>query len=589
VAFVSFRLPSNNHTNVALSRLSSSENQSHQLRVLSPIRSNASNKSPQSATVQRGKKRPKNRREMKEQKKNELKKELRHHSPRDGITAVLLSKVLPDDPRRPTDPKSILTSLKDREKKKSYFTKTKKMDSKQQSTRNALEKSQPYAQKNEHDVSLSVKSVHAFAAEEYFDRKTRMEDNDDSLDYYYANDDDTIRGNRSEETYEGHEEFCTTPSFYRLYRPTCNELHSSVGDYQWLMPDKYMPQKHLSRYLGAGHYRQVFRLERQFVSDSDEVIFKSMKRLPRGRKPLEERAAYNPAEVGKNFELYDDMRKDSMVMELLTSSPRIADIYSFCALSSLIEYVPTMLEDYVMPTEGYEPKERDTDDDRTPVNEYINPLEKLQMALEMAKGLATMHGHSGGVIANVDVQIGQFCRGKDGLIKILDFNRAEVLLWDAKEERYCTFLNGVPPDGSVSRLCDIYASATFFPIPLSPSSLLRAILYKQLRAPEEIIDAPLTEKIDVYALGNLIYSVLTGLLVNRNFETEKAHRRITHGKTENIDVDYFDSRSPAEMALVKVIQWCWTFDANERPSIFQIVEFLEDEVRKNVYSSQDVY
>jgi len=247
-----------------------------------------------------------------------------------------------------------------------------------------------------------------------------------------------------------------------------------------------------------------------------------------------------------------------MVMELLTSSPRIADIYSFCALSSLIEYVPTMLEDYVMPTEGYEPKERDTDDDRTPVNEYINPLEKLQMALEMAKGLATMHGHSGGVIANVDVQIGQFCRGKDGLIKILDFNRAEVLLWDAKEERYCTFLNGVPPDGS-------------------------------LRAPEEIIDAPLTEKIDVYALGNLIYSVLTGLLVNRNFETEKAHRRITHGKTENIDVDYFDSRSPAEMALVKVIQWCWTFDANERPSIFQIVEFLEDEVRKNVYSSQDVY
>jgi len=249
-----------------------------------------------------------------------------------------------------------------------------------------------------------------------------------------------------------------------------------------------------------------------------------------------------------------------MVMELLTSSPRIADIYSFCALSSIIEYAPGNMEDYVMPTKGYEPTqppdEQEEVKDPTPINDYIKPMEKLEMALELAKGLAAMHGHSGGVIANVDVQIGQFCRGKDGLIKILDFNRAEVLLYDEEQEQYCTFSNGVPPDGS-------------------------------LRAPEEIIDAPLTEKIDVYTVGNVIYSILTGLLVNRDFSISQAHRRITHGKTEEIDANYFISRSPAEMALVKVIHWCWTFDANERPSIFQIVEFMEDEVRKNLNSSQD--
>ena len=91
----------------------------------------------------------------------------------------------------------------------------------------------------------------------------------------------------------------------------------------------------------------------------------------------------------------------------------------------------------------------------------------------------------------------------------------------------------------------------------------------------------------MYTLGNVVYSILTGLLVNRDASTSKAHWRITHGKIEEIDANYFISRSPAEMALVKVIQWCWTFDAKERPSIFQIVEFLEDEVRKNLYSSQD--
>ena len=135
-----------------------------------------------------------------------------------------------------------------------------------------------------------------------------------------------------------------------------------------------------------------------------------------------------------------------MVMEQLTSSNRITNIYSFCATSSLVEYAPGNLNKYVMPTDGV--KEVD-DDDPTPVNN-IGAEEKLEMSLELAKGLAAMHGHSGGVIANVDVQLGQFSRGKDGLIKILDFNRAEAMLYDEIEEDYCKFENGSPPDGSVS-------------------------------------------------------------------------------------------------------------------------------------------
>ena len=50
----------------------------------------------------------------------------------------------------------------------------------------------------------------------------------------------------------------------------------------------------------------------------------------------------------------------------------------------------------------------------------------------------------------MDVQIGQFCHGMDGLIKVLDFDRAEVLLYDEAQEEYCGFENGPPPDGSVS-------------------------------------------------------------------------------------------------------------------------------------------
>jgi hypothetical protein len=79
-----------------------------------------------------------------------------------------------------------------------------------------------------------------------------------------------------------------------------------------------------------------------------------------------------------------------MVMELLTHSPRIANIYSFCALSSIIEYAPGNIEKYVMPTGGYK---KTDDDDPTPVND-IDGVEKLTLALELAKGTLPQYYNS---------------------------------------------------------------------------------------------------------------------------------------------------------------------------------------------------
>jgi len=218
-----------------------------------------------------------------------------------------------------------------------------------------------------------------------------------------------------------------------------------------------------------------------------------------------------------------------MVMELLSSRKRIADIYSFCGLSSVIEYAPGQIEKEVMTTSG-----------RKNIDQ---PIKMLEMAIELAKILATIHGHKDGVISTADVQVGQFCRGRDGFIKMLDFNRAEVLLYDESHGEYCRFENGVPPDGS-------------------------------LRAPEEIIDAPLTEAIDVYSLGNVFYSILTGRYVNDDYSVSKAHQRLRKGKTEHLDASIYE-RSPAEFAIMKATQWMWTFDAVERPSIFDVLKFLE--------------
>ncbi|KAL7441250.1 hypothetical protein ACHAXH_009149, partial [Discostella pseudostelligera] len=135
-----------------------------------------------------------------------------------------------------------------------------------------------------------------------------------------------------------------------------------------------------------------------------------------------------------NYKEY--MRMDAMVMERLTSSPRAIDIYSHCAMSSVIEFAPIDMQDYIMPTIGYTPKKilrrgaKHIGGWDGPLNSYISPEEKLEIALQMAKCLAVMHGYDGGPIVNVDVQVGQFFRGRDGMIKIVDFNRAEPLMYD---------------------------------------------------------------------------------------------------------------------------------------------------------------
>ena len=87
--------------------------------------------------------------------------------------------------------------------------------------------------------------------------------------------------------------------------------------------------------------------------------------------------------------------------------------------------------------------------------------------------------HSLLLFSRSTLDLSLYSRGKDGKIKLVDFNRAEPMLFDTKKEEYCKWRNGLSEDMS-------------------------------LRAPEETVDAGLNEQVDVFSLGNVFYSVLTG-------------------------------------------------------------------------------
>ena len=329
---------------------------------------------------------------------------------------------------------------------------------------------------------------------EFVQRHSYMDDT--WYDPYYAFDDDVLRGtlglgieeDEDEDEDEDERNVCTRPSFARMYHPTCNDIHASVSGYQWLIGEEIYSRRwttkkkkrkyhrrfissikkkiKLSKYLGSGYYRDAFLFQ---TPEDLSVVFKTMKTMYPSEDGVSQddqvqldQMGFDPNDKMTFLKYKEYMRTDAMVIELLSSSPRAIDMYSHCSLSSVIEFAPTDMEGYIFPTDGFSPKtfvrrgeEKDDDgldnDDEhhEPINNHISAEEKLEIALEMAKCIADMHGFEDGVIVNVDVQLGQFFKGQDGKIKIVDYNRAEPLLYDRKKEEYCRWANGSPGEGTL--------------------------------------------------------------------------------------------------------------------------------------------
>lgn len=148
------------------------------------------------------------------------------------------------------------------------------------------------------------------------------------------------------------------------------------------------------------------------------------------------------------------MRMDNLVAERLSSSPLIVDIYGSCGLAHLGESMPNGILDFVAVPVGYRDVQRElnitipnklqpvTNHPLLPMN-TLKPSEKLRYSLEMARAIAELHGFAGGVIVHDDIQLSQFLFTQDMHLKLNDFNRAEIMLWDETDQEYCKYRNHV--------------------------------------------------------------------------------------------------------------------------------------------------
>jgi len=164
------------------------------------------------------------------------------------------------------------------------------------------------------------------------------------------------------------------------------------------------------------------------------------------------------------------------------------------------------------------------------------------MALQMAQGIADLHGFRDGVIVHNDILYPQFLTDNKLNVYLTDFNRADIMFWNEEKKEHCKFFSG---------------SA-----------------HGNVRSPEEYANKLVGEKIDVYSFGNVIFSLLSGKEPYDDFSDDiLLSDAIVEGVLPRMDT-WIKGNTFSEAALYAIMQRCHVYSPEERISIFDVVKIL---------------
>jgi len=162
----------------------------------------------------------------------------------------------------------------------------------------------------------------------------------------------------------------------------------------------------------------------------------------------------------------------------------------------------------------------------------------LNISWQLAKGVQAIHNLPYGPYVHADLQPRQFLINPEGKILINDLNRGKFLTYNS--------LTGEPCDycGSTSK--------------------------GRWRAPEEYARTPLNEKLDIFTLGNMIWSVFSdGDQPFQDFSKPDVYDRVMRGERPKLN-----KHMPPE--IQRLIKRTWEHKPKNRPIIDVVAETLDN-------------
>ena len=272
---------------------------------------------------------------------------------------------------------------------------------------------------------------------------------------------------------------CNNVNWRYLYYPNCNffhELHSLDDDQNF--NDGGDRSSNNVQYINSGYYRDVFSFNQIIPGSSNVKIEGETINTPTTTHDM---MALKRLRLVHNTtrENILEITTEALVMERLTPSPRIMNIYGHCSTTVATEFVENEIEDKIVPYGGFdvvniaELRKKEVHESKSakdveknknrlknkahtteqemvdnplllnPSQNNLGPSEKLNLAFEMASSIADLHGFKDGIIVHDDIQLRQWLRSSiDGRLILGDFNRARIMRWNDVDQKYCKFRTG---------------------------------------------------------------------------------------------------------------------------------------------------
>lgn len=335
---------------------------------------------------------------------------------------------------------------------------------------------------------------------------------------------------------------CHKPMWTTIARPVCSIFHETAHS------EAFETFSHL----GSGYYRSAYLLS------TDSVVLKSMnygRDFTRGR--------------------YSSTHNEAAIMDHFTASETISNTYGVCATSIAVEPIialpesngKTLKDLYFSRKEGdptfgrMKQSELEVLQNETgalSLNKSFTHLEKLEIALGIVESIAEVHGLPTGPIMVVDIQLFQWLmianndNSKPIQMILNDFDMSRALSWNVESKSYC--------------------KANYVGGPARP---------------EGFGDAAVDETLDMWHVGSVLYTVLTGLLpyyddiaeITDPGEYDGTMRTLVQEKLPYLDQRYKYRNSIIESRMLEIIERCLVADPSERASIFDVLQHLRETER----------